>query len=193
MKSGRAAGSEGAVLVTRETRQGRRPGFYGGGTPAWRPGPPAAAALKSNSGAPGGLGGVSVCLPLAPIVMPGSWDQVPHRAPCFVGASPSASVSLCLSWINKVLKKKQTRTELGPRCSGSRVGAVGCAAWPHGGPSAPEPTGSPGRESHAGAGQPARGGSAWPSQLGSQGSKIPGMFRGLSGVRRPFLRRFRAG
>ena len=44
-------------------------------------------------------------LPLAQGVIPGSWDRVPHRAPCVGSASPSAyvsaSLSLCVTIINK--------------------------------------------------------------------------------------------
>ena len=36
------------------------------------------------------------CLPLARVVVPGSWDQVPHWAPCRKPASPSACVSVSL-------------------------------------------------------------------------------------------------
>ena len=36
-------------------------------------------------------------LPLAQVVIPGSWDQVPHRAPRGEPASPSAYVSASLS------------------------------------------------------------------------------------------------
>ena len=48
----------------------------------------------------GHLGGSGVeHLPWAQVVTPGSWDQVPHQAPCMEPASPSTcvSVSLCLS------------------------------------------------------------------------------------------------
>ena len=50
----------------------------------------------------GRLGGSAVKhLPLAQVVIPGSWDTVPHRAPHREPASPSAyvsgSLSLCLS------------------------------------------------------------------------------------------------
>ena len=46
----------------------------------------------------GCLGG-SVVEPLAQDVIPGSWDRIPHPAPCMDPASPSAcvSASLCLS------------------------------------------------------------------------------------------------
>ena len=44
-------------------------------------------------------------------MIPGSWDWVPHRAPCEESASPSAYVlplSVCPSWINKWnIKKKK--------------------------------------------------------------------------------------
>ena len=53
---------------------------------------------KSKEG--GHLGGsVSESLPLAQVMIPGSWDRVQHRAPCGEPASPSAGVSasLCVS------------------------------------------------------------------------------------------------
>ena len=61
----------------------------------------------------GHLGGsVDERLPLAQVVIPGSWDQVPHGAPCKKPASPSAcvSASLCVSheWINKIFKKRKS-------------------------------------------------------------------------------------
>ena len=42
-------------------------------------------------------------LPLAQVVIPGSWDRVPHQAPHREPASPSAYVSgsLCVSLMNK--------------------------------------------------------------------------------------------
>ena len=51
---------------------------------------------------------LSIYLPLAQVVIPGSWDPVLHQAPYGKPASPSAyvSVSLCLSWVNKFQKKK---------------------------------------------------------------------------------------
>ena len=52
----------------------------------------------------GHLGGSVVeRLPLAQVVIPGSWDQVLHQAPQREPASPSAYVSgsLCVSLINK--------------------------------------------------------------------------------------------
>ena len=52
----------------------------------------------------GCLGGSAVeCLPPAQVVTPGSWDRVPHQAPCMEPASPSAwvSASLCVSLTNK--------------------------------------------------------------------------------------------
>ena len=39
---------------------------------------------------------LSLCLPLAQGVTPGSWDRVPHRAPCMESASPSACVCASL-------------------------------------------------------------------------------------------------
>ena len=42
----------------------------------------------------GPLGGSAVeRLPLTQVMIPGSWDQVPHWAPCEEPASPSACVS----------------------------------------------------------------------------------------------------
>ena len=50
------------------------------------------------------------CLPLAQVVIPGSWDRVPHWASSREPASPSAYVSASLCGIheeiNKILKKK---------------------------------------------------------------------------------------
>ena len=42
-------------------------------------------------------------LPLAQVVIPGSWDQVPYQAPCMEPASPSTyvSASLFVSLMNK--------------------------------------------------------------------------------------------
>ena len=59
----------------------------------------------------GHLGGSVVkCLSLAQVVVPGSRDQVLHWGPCMEPASPSAYVSatlsVCLSRINKILKKE---------------------------------------------------------------------------------------
>ena len=61
--------------------------------------------LKSEK-TQGRLGGSAVeRLPSAQGVIPGSWDQILHRAPCMEPASPSAcvsaSLSLSLSIINK--------------------------------------------------------------------------------------------
>ena len=45
----------------------------------------------------GHLGGSEVeHLPLAQVVIPGSWDRVLHQAPCREPASPSACVSASL-------------------------------------------------------------------------------------------------
>ena len=52
----------------------------------------------------GCLGGSGIeHLPLAQVVIMGSWNQVPHWAPRREPASPSAyvSVSLCVSLMNK--------------------------------------------------------------------------------------------
>ena len=48
-------------------------------------------------------GSVVECLPLAQGMIPGSWDGVPHQAPCMEPASPSAyvSASLSVSLMNK--------------------------------------------------------------------------------------------
>ena len=59
-------------------------------------------------GSQGRLGGSVVeRLPSAQVVILGSWDRVPHQAPCREPASPSAcvsasvSASLCVSLMNK--------------------------------------------------------------------------------------------
>ena len=46
---------------------------------------------------------LSVCLPSAQGVIPGSWDRVPHWAPCREPTSPPAyvSASLSVSFMNK--------------------------------------------------------------------------------------------
>ena len=56
----------------------------------------------------GHLGGSVVeRLPLAQDVIPGSWDQVPHQAPCREPTSPSVYVSASVSLVNKQnLEKK---------------------------------------------------------------------------------------
>ena len=58
----------------------------------------------------GHLGGSGVeCLPFAQVVIPESLDQSSHWAFHRESASPSAyvSASLCLSWINKIFKKRK--------------------------------------------------------------------------------------
>ena len=62
----------------------------------------------------GSLGGSAVeHLSLAQSMIPGSWDQVPHQAPCKEPASPSAcvSASLSVSLMNKhnLFLKRQLR------------------------------------------------------------------------------------
>ena len=57
----------------------------------------------------GHLGGSMIeCLPSTQVAIPGSWGWVPYPAACRESASPSAyvsaSLSLCLSWINKLIK-----------------------------------------------------------------------------------------
>ena len=42
-------------------------------------------------------GSVAEHLPLAQVMIPGSWDEVLHRTPCKASASPSACVSASLS------------------------------------------------------------------------------------------------
>ena len=50
------------------------------------------------------------------VVIQGFWDQVPHQAPplparsLFLPLPMSLPLPLCLSWINKILKKKQKMT-----------------------------------------------------------------------------------
>ena len=56
-------------------------------------------------------------LPSAQVMIPRSWDQVPHPAPCREPASPSAyvSASLCVSLVDKQiksLKKKESQEEV---------------------------------------------------------------------------------
>ena len=65
-------------------------------------------------GRKGYLGGSMVeHLPLAQVVIPGSWDRVPYQAPRRKPASPSAYVSapLCVSheYINKIKYLKKER------------------------------------------------------------------------------------
>ena len=69
---------------------------------------------KKKETSTGHLGGsVIEHLPLAQVVIPGSWDQVPHRAPCMEPASPSAyvsaSLSVCLLGLNKIFKNKSKK------------------------------------------------------------------------------------
>ena len=58
----------------------------------------------------GCLGGLAAeHLPLAQVMIPGSWDGVPHRAPHREPASPSAWVSASVSLM--LLKKTHLRTD----------------------------------------------------------------------------------
>ena len=52
----------------------------------------------------------------------GVQDQVPNRAPCREPASPSGSISasVCLLWINKILKKNFFNKNKKPGCSYSQ-------------------------------------------------------------------------
>ena len=56
------------------------------------------------------------CLPLAPGLIPGQGDQVPHGALYGEPVSPSMSLALflCLSRISKILKKKIDNTSIFP-------------------------------------------------------------------------------
>ena len=62
-------------------------------------------------GMPGWLSRLSICLYLAQVMIPGSWDQALHQAPCSVKslllpASPAVfSHTLSVKSINKILKK----------------------------------------------------------------------------------------
>ena len=66
-------------------------------------------------------------VPSAQGMIPGSWDQVPHRALWVEPASPSACVSASLSvsheYVNKIVKKKFKKTSEG-HLSGSMVGRL---------------------------------------------------------------------
>ena len=64
---------------------------------------PPAYGSRQNEGHLGGS--VVELLPLAQVVIPGSWDPVPHWAPHREPASPSAYVSASLS-VSHELKKK---------------------------------------------------------------------------------------
>ena len=57
--------------------------------------------LVENAGSRHLGGSVVECLPLAQVVILGSWDWVLHRAPCREPTSPSAYVSASLSLMNK--------------------------------------------------------------------------------------------
>ena len=71
----------------------------------------------------GHLGGSVVeHLPWAPVVILGSWDQVPHRAPHREPASPSA---LSLSLMNKSIKSfKENPSQGGSYCESGIVPIV---------------------------------------------------------------------
>ena len=73
--------------------------------------------LNKRWGAPGGS--AVEWLPLAQVLIPGSWDWVPHQAPpCREPASPSAyvsvsaSLSLSLSLMNKYIFKIKKKANL---------------------------------------------------------------------------------
>ena len=79
---------------------GSCPGLKSGIQPLSHPGGPALNALKGDES----LGGSAADrLSFAQVVIPGSWDRVPHQAPCEEPASPSACVSAshCVSIMNK--------------------------------------------------------------------------------------------
>ena len=51
-------------------------------------------------------------LPLVQVVIPGSWDQVLHWAPCrelYFSLCLCLSLSVSHEWINKILKKKKKK------------------------------------------------------------------------------------
>ena len=68
---------------------------------------PTTHAEMTLGGHPGGS--VVERLPSAQVMIPGSWDRVPHRGPCREPASPSTcvSASLCVSPMNKYIKSKK--------------------------------------------------------------------------------------
>ena len=55
-------------------------------------------------------------LPSAQAMIPGSWNQVLHRAPCSVGSllllPPAYTCELCLSQINKIFKKIKIKNKV---------------------------------------------------------------------------------
>ena len=63
----------------------------------------------------GGSAGMSICLPLAQVMILGSWNQAPHQAPCSAGslllhlplsaAASAYALSFSLCQINKIFKK----------------------------------------------------------------------------------------
>ena len=58
--------------------------------------------FEQNYSMQGHVGGSVVeYLPLAQVVIPGSWDRVLHQAPCRETAFPSAYVSAAVSLVNK--------------------------------------------------------------------------------------------
>ena len=69
--------------------------------------------MAHSWGSPRWLSGL--VLPSAQGVILETWDQVPHQSPCMEPASPSVcvspslSLSVCLPWINKIIKTKQKR------------------------------------------------------------------------------------
>ena len=76
--------------------------------------------FEQKLGAPGWLSGWASVL--AQVRILGFWDPVLHQVPCRKPTSPSAyvSASLCLSWINRILKKKKEQKL--NRNTSSRIG-----------------------------------------------------------------------
>ena len=72
----------------------------------------------------GHLGGSIVqCLPLAQIMIPGSWDGAPHQAPCSADSLllPLLLPMLVLSLSNKLIQKKKEEEKKTQTCHPSQM------------------------------------------------------------------------